>query len=275
MIAFPSSQVAAFFDIDGTLLAKPSLETRFFDWLVRCGAIPTRNYLDWLAEAVRLAPQGLTAVRHTNKMYLRGISYRELLARANSGPAFMETPSFLPDTLRRLTWHAQTGHAIFLVTGTLEPLAREVAQALATLIAIRRIHTLIGLRATRLAERGGRWTGYVAGQAMFGLAKATAIRKLASEMRLDLSCSYAYADSFTDLDMLEAVGNPVAVNPSFELRRLARHRAWPILCCDPAISSVEPEGSPYSSGLARASRRPFASAAFPDHEQRETPEHMN
>jgi len=272
MIGFPSSRVAAFFDLDGTLLAKPSLETRFFDWLVRCGAIPTRNYLDWLAEAVRLAPQGLAAVRHTNKMYLRGISYRELLAHAESRRTFMETPSFLPDTLRRITWHAQTGHLIFLITGTLEPLAREVAQALATLLAIREVHAPIGFHATRLAERGGRWTGYVAGPAMFGPAKATVIRNIADEMCLDLSRSYAYADSFTDLDMLEAVGNPVAVNPYFDLRRLARHRAWPILCCEPAsksISFVERYASSRSSGPL------FRTEAFRHEEQRATQEQMN
>src|SRR5205814_2610384 len=46
---------AAFFDIDGTLLAKPPLERRFFGELRWQGKILTRNYFLWIAEAVRLA----------------------------------------------------------------------------------------------------------------------------------------------------------------------------------------------------------------------------
>jgi len=50
-----SGGVAAFFDLDGTLLALPSLERRFFRMLRYRRAIAAKNYLLWLAEAVRLA----------------------------------------------------------------------------------------------------------------------------------------------------------------------------------------------------------------------------
>ena len=49
----------------------------------------------------------------------------------------------------------------------------------------------------------------------------------------DLSASYAYADSLTDLPMLEAVGHPVAVNPEVPLARLARSRRWPVEIWEP------------------------------------------
>jgi hypothetical protein len=45
---------------------------------------------------------------------------------------------------------------------------------------------------------------------------------------LDLSGSYAYTDSITDLPMLEAVGHPVAVNPDRDLRHEAEERGWEI-----------------------------------------------
>jgi phosphoserine phosphatase len=54
------------------------------------------------------------------------------------------------------------------------------------------------------------------------------IREVAKLADIDLEGSYAYSDSITDLPMLEAVGNPVAVNPDRELRRLAEDRAWPV-----------------------------------------------
>jgi len=46
---------------------------------------------------------------------------------------------------------------------------------------------------------------------------------------IDLDGSYAYTDSFTDMPMLEVVGNPVAVNPEKELREAALENEWPIL----------------------------------------------
>ena len=50
-----------------------------------------------------------------------------------------------------------------------------------------------------------------------------------SRKGIDLAASTAYSDSHTDLPFLEAVGNPVVVNPDRELRRIAVERGWPIL----------------------------------------------
>lgn len=38
----------------------------------------------------------------------------------------------------------------------------------------------------------------------------------------------AYADSTSDLPMLEAAGLPVAVNPEAKLAAIARRRGWPV-----------------------------------------------
>ncbi len=46
----------------------------------------------------------------------------------------------------------------------------------------------------------------------------------AEGLRLDESM--AYADSASDLPMLEAVGFPVAVNPEAKLAAIARRRGW-------------------------------------------------
>ena len=62
----------------------------------------------------------------------------------------------------------------------------------------------------------------------YGPGKAVAIDAEAAERDIDLSASYAYSDSVTDLPMLEAVGHPVAVNPDKELRRIAVQRGWEV-----------------------------------------------
>src|SRR5689334_7862011 len=68
-----SKGVAAFFDLDGTLIPLPSLERRLFRTLRYRRQIPARNYFLWLREAVRLLPRGVSASFQANKMYLRGV----------------------------------------------------------------------------------------------------------------------------------------------------------------------------------------------------------
>jgi hypothetical protein len=52
--------------------------------------------------------------------------------------------------------------------------------------------------------------------------------KLAAAQGYDLSRSFAYSDSVTDIPMLEAVGHPVAVNPDKALRRHAIEHGWTV-----------------------------------------------
>ncbi len=82
--------------------------------------------------------------------------------------------------------------------------------------------------ATRMVVEDGRFTGEIEYYA-YGPTKAEAIRELAESEGYDLARCYAYSDSVTDLPMLEAVGNPHAVNPDRALRKEALAREWPVL----------------------------------------------
>ena len=72
------------------------------------------------------------------------------------------------------------------------------------------------------------YTGELSGAPVAGEARARMLASFARRRNLDLSRSYAYADSISDLPMLEAVGNPVAVNPDSRLAKAARERGWQI-----------------------------------------------
>src|SRR6266404_6197649 len=221
-----SGRVAAFFDFDGTLIARPSLEWRFFASLRQRRAIPIANYFLWLARAARLAHRGIQMMRHANKMYLRGVrdggeSSIETgqLPPQDSRQAGLAIPQFFPAAVDQVAWHAKQGHAIVLVSGTLAPLAQEMALALVVRLAVRGIAASVGVCATRLEENDGRWTGRIIGDAMFGEAKARAVRQMAVERKFDLSQCYAYGDCVNDRWMLQAVGRPAVVNPSERLAR--------------------------------------------------------
>src|SRR5262249_3945300 len=59
-----------------------------------------------------------------------------------------------------------------------------------------------------------------------GEARYQALVDYAADHGLLLGESVAYADSASDLPMLEAVGFPVAVNPEAKLATIARKRGW-------------------------------------------------
>src|SRR6185312_12478456 len=82
--------------------------------------------------------------------------------------------------------------------------------------------------ATRMVVEDGKYTGEIAFYC-YGEGKVAAIRALAARVGYPLEHCYAYSDSSTDLPMLEAVGNPAAVNPDRALRRAATARDWPVL----------------------------------------------
>jgi HAD superfamily hydrolase (TIGR01490 family) len=226
---------AAFFDIDGTLLAKPSLERRFFWELERRGKIPARNCLAWLAETIRLGlhdPRQLRAVAQSNKSYLRRVRAEIPFASgADHGGARPESwlPEFFPAAIQRVWWHALRGDAIVLVSGTLAPLAEIVQFALQRELLWRGVECKIFVIATQLEISAGCWTSSVAGAAIFGEEKAAAIKEFARAQNISLARCSAYGDSSLDRWMLAAVGHALAVNPTRRLGRIARLRGWPIL----------------------------------------------
>lgn len=217
------ARIAAFFDLDGTLLSPPSLEWRFFRHLRYRRLIGPEQYLRWAAEAVRLARRGLSAARYGNKMYLRGVAAE---AARCFRPALWE---FFPEGLHRLRWHAAQGHELVLVSGTLEPLAQLAARALEAELALRGCVAAVKVFATGLEEWCGRWTGRAPEGPMNGPAKGEAVRRMAAAEGFDLELCFASGNSAGDLCMLAAVGRPAAVNPDARLAEIAARAGWPVL----------------------------------------------
>jgi alcohol-forming fatty acyl-CoA reductase len=219
-----SETVGAFFDIDGTLIPSPSLEWRFVGYLLKRNEISSGHLGRWLARFAATFWHDPQAATLGNKLYLRGIC--EALVddwEKSLAPSFDSLP-FFDEALRQIAWHRAQGHRVFLVSGTLAPLARVVARAIAACVSAD-----IEVCGTELAVLPGSeriWSGQIAGEHMSGTAKLRSAREFAARHGLDLARSYAYGDSASDLPMLEGVGNAVAVNPTRSLARVARNRGW-------------------------------------------------
>ena len=179
------------------------------------------NYVYWTAETLRLLPMGLWAVQHRNKRYLKGV-YRDLVFRHMGSIAFFE------EGIARVAWHAEQGHKIVLVTGTLETLGQLTATALGCELEARGIQVRPEVCGTRLLEVNGRWTGDIEGEALYGRTKARCVRGLAAKEKIDLRKSHAYGNSLLDRQLLCSAGNGHAINPSKEMATIAKEKNWAI-----------------------------------------------
>jgi HAD superfamily hydrolase (TIGR01490 family) len=83
--------------------------------------------------------------------------------------------------------------------------------------------------ANRLEFVNGVATGRLLPPVLASATKASWIRTYAEKHNINLSDSYAYSDSMSDLPMLSIVGHPAAVNPDMRLKQTAMHHDWPIL----------------------------------------------
>jgi phosphoserine phosphatase len=83
--------------------------------------------------------------------------------------------------------------------------------------------------ANSLLYRQGSATGGVNPPLIAEKEKAAAIRTMCFGTNADLGRSKAYSDSISDVHMLEAVGQPAAVNPDRRLKRIALRRGWSVL----------------------------------------------
>ena len=218
-----TANIGAFFDIDGTLLPAPSLEWRFAGYLLTQDKICGTNIIRWLAHhAATLLDASRTPFK-ANKCYLARVRGSVVADWEKSlemdSPAATTLPLF-GEGIERIFWHLAQGHRVFLVSGTLAPLARAIAK---------HFRGAVGVCATELEVRDRRWTGRLAGEHLSGAAKVRAIRSLARKHDLLLACSYAYGNDIADAPMLDAVGHAVAVNPSKHLARFAIDREWQML----------------------------------------------
>lgn len=231
-----AQNVGAFFDLDGTLLPPPSLEWRFIGYLLERDRISSTHVARWLAHFAKAILRDPYQAIEGNKFYLKGINeslasdWEHSLAPTSSPE---DSVPLFEQGLQRIYWHHAQGHHIFLITGTLAPLAQMMARRISV-----QLQAPIEAGATELESSqwhrhcwlcsSNQWTGRLIGEHMSGQAKARALKSLAAIHSLDLAKSYAYGDSAADVAMLDSVAHPRAVNPSRRLKSIAQQNCWPI-----------------------------------------------
>ncbi|MGB1275670.1 MAG: HAD family hydrolase, partial [Nannocystaceae bacterium] len=216
-MACENQRVAAFFDVDRTLIEVNSgAQWIRHEW--RGGRISVR-------QLVR-AMWWLTLYR-MSRMDFEEVTAKATIDYAGRPVAAVESEVRAWFDQEIATWickqgqaavarHQQAGHIVALLTsGT-----RFSAQPLAERFGIE--HVLC----TELEAANGLLTGKHLYPACGGEGKIAHAEKFAAAHSIDMSKSYFYTDSMSDMPMLLRVGEPRVINPDPRLRRAARARGW-------------------------------------------------
>jgi HAD superfamily hydrolase (TIGR01490 family) len=214
------SRAAAFFDLDKTLMAGSS-GMQFARVATRQGIIGRRQLASWGVEHLRYRLRGTTDERTSEVLKVA----RELItgvpekAIARMEPEVMAEilPRVFPQMLDEVHAHQDAGRPTFIVSAAGNGIVESLARVLG----------MEGGIGTRYEVDGeGNFTGRLDGPFVYGPGKVEAMQRFADRHEIDLETSYAYSDSLSDLPMLRAVGNPVAVNPDPPLAEIAKAEGW-------------------------------------------------
>ncbi len=212
--------VAAVFDLEGTIVASNLIES--YLW-ARLSSLPKSQWSGELADLARSLPRYLRAERRDRGDFVRaflrryeGANVEELRDLVDDvlGEALLQR--VMPEAVRRIRAHRAAGHKTILITGTIDVFIRPLSGLFDEIVA------------SRMHTRNGKFTGYLDSPPLVDEARAAWLRRHALASGLDLSQSYAYADSYSDRPLLEAVGTPAAVNPDPSLYRHAKRKHWRI-----------------------------------------------
>jgi HAD superfamily hydrolase (TIGR01490 family) len=233
---------AAFFDLDKTLM-EGSSALHFARAAYRAGQLSKGQLARDVWANIRYRLEGSTdeATDALRQRVYDAIAGRRVIDLARLTPQILAgiLPRMYPQMLDVAWRHQDAGRRAYIVTAA----SQEIAQLLATVL------VFDGGIGARSEVHDGVYTGKPDGPFTYRDGKAEAIREVAAREGLDLSQSWAYSDSESDLPMLRAVGHPVAVNPDAELARVAREEGWEIMRFDRLARRLRMAGGAAAIGL--------------------------
>lgn len=210
--------IAAIFDFDGTIISGYSA-TVFIREQLRRGDISKRNFVEIMGAMSNfgLGNLGFSGMMAVTAQFMSGIKEETYLEVGEELYTKQIAKLIYPESRALVDAHLAKGHTVAVISSAtpyqVAPAARDL--------------NIEHVLCTHLEIEDGKFTGAVISPTCFGEGKVTAAESLADRFGSDLDQSFFYSDSTDDLQLLERVGRPRALNPSGKLERVARENRWP------------------------------------------------
>lgn len=213
--------VAAYFDLDGTLLNASSEKTltahlaRRRPWRIPWGTVAwTAGFLSNLLRGRAV----YDAAR--NRGHLSLASWDVLEGYSSQLAEHRLKASVPPQAWEKLAWHREQGHRLVLVTATVAPMAEAMAKVL----------DMDEVYGCGPPVRTGLLSGSERGWSVpRRKGKVPVVRADAEAHGHDLSQCYGYGNTLADSWFMALCGHAIAVSPEAPLRRHAQSKGWEIV----------------------------------------------
>jgi HAD superfamily hydrolase (TIGR01490 family) len=214
-------QQLAIFDLDNTLLAGDS-DYLWGQFLVEQGIVPQEDYERANQAFYQEYLEGTLDIHRFLAFQLAPLSQHKLSQLEKWRAQYLEEkihPIILPQAQKLLASHRAQGHTLLIITATNRFLTEPIAHRLG-------VDDLI---ATEPEVRNGRYTGQVKGIPSYRGGKVIRLEDWLKKQALVPDLSWFYSDSHNDIELLEWVTYPIAVDPDEILKAHARAKGWTIL----------------------------------------------
>jgi HAD superfamily hydrolase (TIGR01490 family) len=218
-----NGQAAAFYDLEGTLVRTNLVHT--------LGFYAQRQQGLWQTAKASVGTLAKLPFFGITDLYSRNV-FNEVFFRSYEGQSLDRLRYFSDDLFEKVLKPAIYPGTPDLIAAGKKIGQRQVVLTGALDFTIERLMDHLGIddfKANYMEFVNGYSTGRIIPPVMASATKAKWIREYAERENINLSESYAYSDSISDLPMLSIVGHPVAVNPDFRLKQTALQHDWAIL----------------------------------------------
>jgi HAD superfamily hydrolase (TIGR01490 family) len=224
-----NTKTAAIFDLDGTLFTG-----HFWHGIVKYHVnhrikLPSVAFYIithlplWAASKLKITGEETYKVKWGEDLaaLFRGLSAEEMIKIYEWAVDNYVMKLLRTDILALVQLHKKEGHATFILSTSFNDFLEIIKQRLD-------IDHVVG---TKIEMVNNVCSGRIVKPLCLGMNKARLLQEFISQAKLniDLASSVAYADSYSDIPILEMVGNPVATYPDQKLLNFARSRCWQIL----------------------------------------------
>ncbi len=209
-------KIAAFFDVDNTLL-KGNTGVIYARYLRKKGKLPFSVMLEilWLAFLNKINHLNYDGLAKKLFHILAGHTEEEMQGIIRDCFENEVKPLIYENARKQIEEHKKQGHQIILVSASQSEIVELFAKEL------KADHFF----ASTLEKKGDVFTGNLSA-ILYHDKKAEVVKEYAKKQGIDLKQSFVYSDSFSDLPLLQLVGNPIATNPDSKLKRFAKKNGW-------------------------------------------------
>lgn len=204
--------VAAFFDIDGTIY-REGLITEVFKKIIKYELVSENkwykdvrpSYIKWDKRQgdydtylLKMVDIYVEAIKGIDKYHIDYIAKKVIEQKGDRVYTFSR---------ERIKWHKDQGHIVIAISGSPSELVKEMSMK----------YNMDDYKGTVYElDRYNKYSGDVIPM-WDHESKLSSINEFQKKYNIDLSKSYAYGDTSGDITMFKSVGIPYAINPTKEL----------------------------------------------------------